>query len=75
MFRLRLAEDDSVGFLQHGCLALRSFLRPVDLYIPPMRLAIGVAIEVVDMDPHRECPYLFCQFGLRLAEKAFGPSI
>jgi hypothetical protein len=75
VFRLCLAKDNAVCLLQDGCLALRSFLRPVDPNVPPMRLAIRVAIEIMDVDPHRRCLYLLCQFGLRLAEKAFGPSI
>ena len=75
VFRLGLAEYDPVALLADGGFAFRPLLRPIDLDVTPVRFAVGVAIEVVDMEPHRLRPYLFCQFGLRFSAKAFGPSM
>ena len=75
VFGLGLAEDDPVALLAGGGFAFRPLLRPIDLDVPPVRFAVGVAIQVVDMEPHRLRPYLFCQFGLRFSAKAFGPSM
>ena len=52
MFGPGLAEDDAVCLFQDRCFAFRPFLRPIDRDVPPVRLAGGVAIQIVDMDPH-----------------------
>ena len=75
MLRLGLTENDAMGFLKDGGFPFRPLLRPIDGNVSPMRLAVGVAIEIVNMNPHQPPPYLFCQFGLRFSAKAFGPSM
>jgi hypothetical protein len=75
MRRLGPTENDAMGFFKDGGFPFRPFLRPIDGNVSPVRLAVGVAIEIVNMNPHQPSPYMFCQFGLRFSAKAFGPSM